>query len=471
MIDVCTKIINMKKHFTLSISLLFVSIFTFSQSTWQYVNAATEGVNTTDDYYANDLHVVSDQEIYTALFVQSVGAASKRIEVRKFNGTSWSTIASPSADETIGYNLFVRPTSTGDIYVAYARYNSQTPGYEVIVKKYNGTSWAQVSTVLPLAGGSSFFDFQVDNNDVPIVLGSKASSISNINISKLESGSWKNYEVLNSSGAIFDYYTSHIDAANNLIFVWARSAFVSGAIAAITSIDTLSGTSLSSVAEEVSLVGSSSIKLLRDGNGSLSIFNYYAIAGVASKQVFRIYNANGNSWTNTSTDTADFNTITAVGLSKDGKGFVAAAIPNLTKLGRAFFTDNLNNYIFEPPINSLTYKIKFSDEYAYVLIKNGVLKIKLSDINPVSAVGELKVSNMDFSIGPNPSLGKFTLFFGDENATVNKKIIISNIVGEVVFEKNTSHTKVDVNIGGAKGIYFVKVETVKGNFSKAVIVE
>ena len=75
-------------------------------------------------------------------------------------------------------------------------------------------------------------------------------------------------------------------------------------------------------------------------------------------------------------------------------------------------------------------------------------------------------SDADVSVFPNPSHGEFTVY-GLQFATYNLEVY--NIVGELVVEKTVNHKQETINLNQPNGIYFVKVKTENGNFTKKLI--
>ncbi|MFV0392640.1 MAG: hypothetical protein ACK5KP_12300 [Paludibacteraceae bacterium] len=164
------------------ITLLMVSIAFTANAQWNYLEQINKGVSSTDriDAGKNDLLVVSDNEIYTAGFYQSASATNKRIEIYKYDGSSWTIVPSPNTGSTVG-NIYLRKAkNSNDLYIAYSVFNN--PYYKIQLKKYDGSNWGTVGTELSLPiGGIGSFAFELDNNDVPVVFGEGAFANRKIN--------------------------------------------------------------------------------------------------------------------------------------------------------------------------------------------------------------------------------------------------------------------------------------------------
>lgn len=81
--------------------------------------------------------------------------------------------------------------------------------------------------------------------------------------------------------------------------------------------------------------------------------------------------------------------------------------------------------------------------------------------NIVTGINEDIITNKDMYLYPVPATDKITI----ENTSINKDALISiyNIEGELVMQQSTKQVKTEINISNlAKGMYFVKVNTIKG---------
>jgi len=89
-------------------------------------------------------------------------------------------------------------------------------------------------------------------------------------------------------------------------------------------------------------------------------------------------------------------------------------------------------------------------------------------VDPCVSVNELGFGLNEMNVYPNPNEGKFRIIF---SFTEEKRIQISNSLGQVIQESisSTSYTDVDLSHYD-KGIYFVTIVTSKGNYRKKIIV-
>ncbi len=112
------------------------------------------------------------------------------------------------------------------------------------------------------------------------------------------------------------------------------------------------------------------------------------------------------------------------------------------------------NYSFEdavPLTGTSYYLLKQTDSNG----QNKDLKLVAVSCNGVKEV----------TIGPNPNTGKFNI----EGAEQNSEIIITDILGQIVFQTKITEEKTDVDLNKhLSGIYFIQVITTKGSVSKKI---
>lgn len=83
--------------------------------------------------------------------------------------------------------------------------------------------------------------------------------------------------------------------------------------------------------------------------------------------------------------------------------------------------------------------------------------------NPCSIGVGIEENNLsNLSIYPNPTQGNITIDLGE--STSNLKTTLINSLGQVIETKNYSSTNfIEMNINAPKGLYFLQIETDKGN--------
>lgn len=434
---------------TITSTLATIAMVGFLQAqSWNYLDAAGTGVNMAggNGVSGRDLWVVSDNEVYTIMHAST----NDQLEVYHYNGTSWNLLPAPNTSgEIIGSSVYVRKNSaSSEIYISYSKFSGS--GYVVIVKKYDGTTWSQVSTSLPLAAGSSYYGFELDANDVPLVIGSKVTSFEGLRVSKLDMGAWVHYAVPNSTGAISWVGMSYIDSQNNLIFAWQKFVSLTDVPA---NIDTLSGTTLYSTPENINMMFSGSIQLTHDGNGSQTLVNYKSI-GVNLIDL-KSYVNTSNTWTLALSDTLGWNGISAMAQNPNGNLFLGVQPPSAPMLSQLFLSNNFNTPVFEPSVSSMIFRIRTNAMYAYVLLANGVVREELSLITDAR---EVQTNASIGTIYPNPANETIQLQ-GVDNINLYQAKIFS-IDGKIVYQGSLQkefsvHTL-------TTGVYFLQILDNKG---------
>lgn len=429
-----------------TIILFFCATITNAQS-WPYVVSSGTGVNTGGGNGASgrDLCVVSDQEIYTAMHASS----SDQIEIYKYDGTSWTMLPSPNASgQVIGNVISLKKSSiTNDLYIAYSFFSSSS--YSVSVKKFNGSTWSSLGTNLPLASGSSVFGFQIDNNDAPIVLGSKTSSIADNRVSRLESGVWVHYTIPSSAGSIFNDNTSYIDNNNKLIFAWFKTVSLNSSPA---NIDTLFGNTMFSKPENINMMFSGEMRFGRDGSGNQIIYNYKTPSG--GKIALKTFKNISNSWVNVTTDTLNWNNIICIETLSNGIGLVG-----INGAPRIFSSNDYLTPIFQSVTSATIHKIRSSSNYVYALLNDGVVKIDLALITAIKSQSDIKYN---FDLYPNPANQSIHIQGIDFNDGVQVKIM--SIDGKVMQDETSNQSIINISDLNT-GMYFMELTDSNGKTS------
>jgi hypothetical protein len=99
----------------------------------------------------------------------------------------------------------------------------------------------------------------------------------------------------------------------------------------------------------------------------------------------------------------------------------------------------------------------------------------IEEENPKKSSKSVSNSDFDFSVFPNPTNGKFTLFF-DQKKKANTSIDITDIQGKSVYSKNlgkfSGEYREEINLEEfGKGIYIVNIRTGKEKSSRKVILK
>lgn len=126
--------------------------------------------------------------------------------VRKLVNNVWQTI---SISELIR-SPKIYFDSENNLYVLANFGSSEHLG----LRKYNGTSWSTVGTASISSGYTDHFSFDFDNNGIPYVAYSNFSSAGKLTIKKLDNGTWQNVGDLNQSATDAEYITIKFNSAN-----------------------------------------------------------------------------------------------------------------------------------------------------------------------------------------------------------------------------------------------------------------
>jgi uncharacterized repeat protein (TIGR03803 family) len=115
---------------------------------------------------------------------------------------------------------------------------------------------------------------------------------------------------------------------------------------------------------------------------------------------------------------------------------------------------------------------------SYTATKNGNYSVVVTNaqscsassaIYALSAVGIAGIENSNsFVIYPNPNKGDFTI----EGTAANKELVITNVLGELIFKTKTNSGKTEISLSNMPaGIYFLQINTENGIISKKVFIQ
>jgi uncharacterized repeat protein (TIGR03803 family) len=115
---------------------------------------------------------------------------------------------------------------------------------------------------------------------------------------------------------------------------------------------------------------------------------------------------------------------------------------------------------------------------SYTATKNGNYSVVVTNaqscsassaIFALSAVGIAGIENSNsFVIYPNPNKGDFTI----EGTVANKELVITNVLGELIFKTKTNSGKTEISLSNMPaGIYFLQINTENGIISKKVFIQ
>ncbi|MBP9136723.1 MAG: hypothetical protein KBF31_06915, partial [Chitinophagales bacterium] len=241
----------------------------------------------------------------------------------KYNGTSWSNLPSPGNSAANYLDIEVK----GNNY--YMAYSSVRAGnMYVFVKQYNGTSWTQLgdSLLLGNSGSGGWFDFILDNNEVPTLLGPvNAVLLADKQMVQFTGGSWNTiYTFPGSAPTIFRENAGIFDAQNKLIC--ATQGYVSvPTVTYFTVTHEINGGTQTTVGDTI-FGPSSAHRVKLAGNSTYLLFNQSIQTEVLA------YKLNGNVW-NFVADTvgANIGTMLSADVASSGKIVFNTSTGNLDR--------------------------------------------------------------------------------------------------------------------------------------------
>jgi hypothetical protein len=421
---------------------------------WSFVGQQGQGVNNVDDNYVVDMEVVSNQEIYTAMQVQTAFATSKRLEVYHYNGTTWTKLPNPSTDETFGTGVFIRKPANANVMLAYSRVNMSNATTQIVVKQFNGTSWDDVATPLSLQTGF-VFSFAVSNAGSPIVIGANGGVLHT-----LVSGSW----VAHTNTALGQVYNApfYIDGQDRVVFARIESAVVGGQLTSRVHVDTFENGVFTTFKEQIPIENSSTIAMYRRINGH----EIHAWKGVGTNLALQKIVLNGVQYTNTGTDTLATTAMFAYTLLENG-GFLFAG--NNPTGSAHLFNNGQSVLVYTSGGTWFPKKMKTSTDKVYMLHARGVEAHNLNTLGNVgSSVQEQ--NQLRLHVFPNPNNGLFTLRVPSLTIEERTTYAILNSMGQVVAQGKFEGDSLEISHELVPGLYHLTVVSGGMRSTKSLVI-
>lgn len=447
----------MKKIY-ITLSLILGMSFTYAQSTWPYLVAPGTGITSVNNVslVSSDLLVISDNEIYNAVNSFAQGGANRRLEFNKYLNGTWTNLADITTTHNVARTILRKAKNSNDIYVAYSYQDANFTEY-VALKKFDGTSWTSIGT--DQDWGHIYFDFQLDNNDVPILLGKKSTSFQFMKILKWQSNAWTEIELTGYLDLKFFRGSSYVDANNNVVFLKNSVKTRLGVDFGAVDIDTLIGDSVTSHLEEVRTTPYSEAFFLQDSNGNQMFFTQTQANGSGSR--LSLYKNTAGTWALDKTDTSNFNLVRNVAVANTGVVLLAGVQYGATT-GTMFDFSNLNTPVFSSPVNSEINHMRFTKNKIYAFIRNGIVTADVLNLTGINANKEIAIS-----LYPNPvnsSLNIHNIISSDVN-----KIEVYSITGELMLSENNS---TNINVENlSNGMYILLLELKDGSMGRTKFIK
>ena len=444
----------MKKiYFTLS--LLFSATLGISQN-WSNVGSPYFSTGTTSSsfLYFGDMEIDAAGNIYVGYW--DYGG---KCNFAKYNGTSWNILPSPGTFAVSFDDIEIRGT---DYYYSYM--GARGTNLYAYVKKYDGSStWNFVgdSILIGGTGQGGSFDFLLDNNGVPTLIGIQKAAFQEKTVKQFISGAWvTTYIIPKSNGSLFKEGSAIFDASNKLNCIMGGNLSLPGPpyVKYYTIGLKIDGATSAVIADTiyVSLING---QFRMDNAG-----NSYMLFNNSSKPAFLSYKLNGSKWdlisdtvgqnesmlyTDVSSDgKVFFNTNTATGTQKSMYSYIAGVRSQV---------DSINyNGIMMGAISDLIVR----NGNVYALIQEGHFSVMKHTVSGGSSAIHERVFNKEvLSIYPNPANGILHIDL-PEIPVENSSIQLYDIMGKFVFEEAlSSKTNTILLPELPNGTYLLKVGT------------
>lgn len=130
--------------------LIFIPCIQVSANTvWQAAGSA-KGYVSSGAGYETDISASSQNQVYAAFEDKSY---SKKIRIRKFNGSNWIDLADPNnPDGLITSSQGLKPSVAAKGDEVYVAFTEKATGWRIHVKRWDGSSWSDLADGSHAAG-------------------------------------------------------------------------------------------------------------------------------------------------------------------------------------------------------------------------------------------------------------------------------------------------------------------------------
>jgi hypothetical protein len=179
-----------------------VTVYSTDTVTVDHSNTATDwetvgerGFTQAETHNGSSTAVAPDGTVY---FAYANYANANKLNVQKFNGSTWTIVGSADFTANIAYDIDIAVSSVG---VPYVVYKDAANSNRATVQKFNGSTWEFVGPV-GFSDGSTvaYIRITFDSNDVPYVIYRDVSLSNRATVKKFNGTTWETVGARGFSG-------------------------------------------------------------------------------------------------------------------------------------------------------------------------------------------------------------------------------------------------------------------------------
>ncbi len=441
---------------TLLITALLFSII-LSHAQWQIVTQ-----NIGNGFTARtDIEIAPDGTIYIAYLSYSGGTYFGN--VKKYTGSDWEAVGSIIFEMSVYWRFDLEIDSDGTLYMAY---NDESTGErKMSVKKFNGSDWELVGAQGFSDGEIQFPQMAFDNNNVPYVVYRDFANGHGATVQKYNGSNWElvGEAAFTSGGA---WCTSIILDQNNVPYV-AFQDWTNGQKISVNRF----------VDEQWELVGSAGFSIGQAWTTDIKVdannipYVIYNDQGDNDNSYLKKWNE--STWETVGGESVSDNAGLDANFEFDAENDIYVAFQDYSVSQAPASVKKLvdNNWEYLGEAGFAATNCRFTSIaidsigsifIAYVEMYNGQSLIVAEYPQEITYMPT--VSSSDFLIYPNPTNGIVNI--KTEKYLTNPEIIITNIVGKIIIK--TDNFQIDM-IENEKGLYFVTLKDKKNIFTKPLL--
>jgi hypothetical protein len=438
-----------------------------SAQNWQYVGAPYihQNSSTSTFFYFGDMEMNAAGDILVGYW-QNSGT----LNLVKYSGGTWSPLPSPGTFPVSNLDVEV---AGGNYYMAYSGVRGSN--MYAWVQKYDGTSWQKLgdSVLLGNSGSGGWFDFVLDNNEVPTLLGVVSGPFADKQVMQYTGGSWSSVVTLaGTATTIFRDNSGIFDAQNKLLVVTQGVKMASQFYNLVNMID---GTTRTTVGDTL-FTPSSASRIRLDATG-----NPFVIFNNALTSKVLAYKLNGATWSFIADTIGTTGTMINADITGTGK-VVFNTLQAQVHKSVYLFENNTRSNMDSVNINGfavggmqdLVIPAGSNEVYALILeIKPTAAQdfsVVKHTVNGTNNVNDKELVSTSAIIYPNPSNGTFTVEQKIRKEGIELKVI--NIQGMLIYQAPLTEAKQTINLSAQpKGCYFIQLRQGANISTKSLLLQ
>jgi hypothetical protein len=436
---------------------------------WQYVGAPyiQQNNSPTTYLYFGDMEINAAGDIFVGYWQYS-----GILNFAKYTAGTWAQLPSPGSFPVSNIDIEVQGNN---YYMAYSGVRGSNS--YAWVRKYDGVSWQQLgdSVLLGNSGSGGWFDFLLDNNEVPTLMGVVSAPFADKQIMQFTGGSWTSLITLTNSNATIFRENSGLFDANNKLLCLTQGMVTTPTVQPFLLVNKIDA-GLRSVVGDTIFGSAANSKIKLDATGT----PYVAFTSAIISKIFA-YKLAGSTWSFIADTAGASGSLLCADVTGDGKVVYNALQTGPVQKSIYYYynnsrinMDSVNANAGVAGIQDLVTPPGSNDVYALILeVKPNIAQdfsvVKHAVTGP-SGIRDNEWPAESFIVSPNPSQGLVTIKTSLANKNTTLKVF--SLTGAAVYQAVLQQTVQSIDLSAQpKGLYFMQINDGAKTSTRKIILQ